>query len=770
MNSKMKAAKAILIAILFLAVSKALFDTRSTPAMAADVTEKKVTLDPGHGWLSAPGAVANGMQEKDVALEIANLVKPLLEAQGVQVFMTRTGDEPTLDLSNAALRANQYQSDLVVSIHLNAGGGTGTESCYQVVGSCTDPFSAECINRPANENSKKLAMLLTNKVNSTLGLRIRGDFPEHTAGRCDRYASTNWWKLYIHDMTMPAAVIETAFIDGPADVDVKMLKERRADFAKAIADAVIAYLKIPTQNATTANDIPDPDAYSCLQPGYVDFEDFPDQTNLSSGTIAGMQFTTTNGYSWLVGDFDSGSYNGKYPYGSYMSQGTHWAWLGVIQGAGRIDFPKGPASYFSLLVSNTSGVYVDAYDANGQRLVTAGPSPYNTETGHMTELKITRATADMAYVMVHDQGNYFEIDSVCTNAPGTPTTINRVVDQIYPMQTGQHVTGSFFLDAATGFWRYLRIFVGPFYSDVDIVVTRPDGTIVNPGDPGFTLNKTPNSIEVILEGANAGTWQYEIIANQLEPGGENIQVTVDEQLINSENAFHTVDSVGVFRPSNGVIFLKNRNITGYADLDLHYGIGGDHPVVGDWDGNGTDTVGVYRGNTFYLRNSNMIGYADFFFNFGVPGDQPIAGDWDGDGIDTIGVYRSSTFTFYLRNSNVAGDADMIFRLGIPGDVAITGDWTGKGYDTVGVFRPSNGVIYLKNTNDTGYADIAINYGIGGDKPIAGDWDNDGVDTIGVLRGNMFYLRNSNTIGYADVVFALGLPNDMPIAGNWDGLP
>lgn len=236
--------------------------------------------------------------------------------------------------------------------------------------------------------------------------------------------------------------------------------------------------------------------------------------------------------------------------------------------------------------------------------------------------------------------------------------------------------------------------------------------------------------------------------------------------------FHSAerDTAGVFRPSNGLIYLKNTNTMGYADLAINYGLGGDAPIVGDWDGDGIDTIGVYRGNTFYLRNENTVGIANTWFAFGNQGDQPVAGDWNGDGVDTIGVYRSSNITFYLRDTNTAGPPDHVFQLGLPGDIAIAGDWTQQGFDTVGVFRPSNGVIFLKNTHQTGYADIAINYGIGGDKPIAGDWNNDGIDTIGVLRGNVFYLRNSNTVGNADLWFALGIPGDLPIAGNWDTLP
>ena len=232
----------------------------------------------------------------------------------------------------------------------------------------------------------------------------------------------------------------------------------------------------------------------------------------------------------------------------------------------------------------------------------------------------------------------------------------------------------------------------------------------------------------------------------------------------------STDTAGVFRPSNGLLYLKNTHTSGFADIAINYGLGGDYPVVGDWDGDGDATIGIYRNGSFYLRNSNTLGYADWVFAFGAPGDQPIAGDWDGDGDDTIGIYRRSTATFYLRNSNSSGAPDISFSLGLPGDVGIAGDWTGKGYDTTGVFRPGNGALYLKNTHSNGYADIQINYGLSGDKPVTGDWNDDGYDTIGIYRDGIFYLRNSNTLGYADIVFALGVPGDMPIAGNWDGIP
>jgi hypothetical protein len=56
---------------------------------------------------------------------------------------------------------------------------------------------------------------------------------------------------------------------------------------------------------------------------------------------------------------------------------------------------------------------------------------------------------------------------------------------------------------------------------------------------------------------------------------------------------------------------------------------GDQPVMGDWNNDGVDTIGIYRGNTFYLRNENTNGFAELIFSLGIPGDMPIAGDWDG---------------------------------------------------------------------------------------------------------------------------------------------
>jgi lysyl endopeptidase len=99
-----------------------------------------------------------------------------------------------------------------------------------------------------------------------------------------------------------------------------------------------------------------------------------------------------------------------------------------------------------------------------------------------------------------------------------------------------------------------------------------------------------------------------------------------------------------------------------------------------------------------------LGEAEFDFYFGNPGDTPFIGDFNGDGIDTIGLYRESTGFVYLTNTLATGNADLAFFYGNPGDQILAGDWDGDGDDTVGVYRPSSGKAFLNLENSNGAAD------------------------------------------------------------------
>jgi len=208
-------------------------------------------------------------------------------------------------------------------------------------------------------------------------------------------------------------------------------------------------------------------------------------------------------------------------------------------------------------------------------------------------------------------------------------------------------------------------------------------------------------------------------------------------------------------------YLRQTRTSGPADFSYVYGNPTDLPLMGDWDGNGTKTPGVFRGGTWYLRNSNSSGVADAAFGYGDPTDYPVVGDWNGDGVDTVGVVRGGRW--YFRNSNSSGVAEAVWDFGDRGDTPVVGDWNGNGTDTFGVVR--RGVWYIANYFDAGVAEQTFGYGNPGDTPVVGDWDDDGYATAGVFRDGQWYITNTLGSGTADVNFHFGDPGDRLVT--WD---
>jgi Cysteine-rich secretory protein family len=198
-----------------------------------------------------------------------------------------------------------------------------------------------------------------------------------------------------------------------------------------------------------------------------------------------------------------------------------------------------------------------------------------------------------------------------------------------------------------------------------------------------------------------------------------------------------------------------------GDNDPHqffFGNPGDLPFMGDWDGDGEATPGLYRQSDgfVYLRDSNTQGLADREFYFGNPGDVPVVGDWDGDGTDTVSIYRPSEGRFYIindlgNNGGGLGSADFSFLFGNPGDVPFVGDFDGDGRDSIGLQRESAGFVYFRNTLTTGAAQSSFYFGNPGDQVLAGDWNGDGTDTVAVYRPAFYqlYVNLENAPGPAD---------------------
>jgi hypothetical protein len=122
--------------------------------------------------------------------------------------------------------------------------------------------------------------------------------------------------------------------------------------------------------------------------------------------------------------------------------------------------------------------------------------------------------------------------------------------------------------------------------------------------------------------------------------------------------------VGMVDGSSGEWHVREPNGN---DRNFFYGNPGDIPLIGDWNCDGVETPGMFRPGTgfVYLTNGNPadngVGVGEIFYYFGVPGDIPIAGDWDGDGCDSLGIYRNGKV--FLRDKLRTGRPAVRRRLG-----------------------------------------------------------------------------------------------------------
>lgn len=203
------------------------------------------------------------------------------------------------------------------------------------------------------------------------------------------------------------------------------------------------------------------------------------------------------------------------------------------------------------------------------------------------------------------------------------------------------------------------------------------------------------------------------------------------------------DSVGFFDRTSATWFLKNENSQGLSDVVFGYGPTGTAwtPLVGDWDGNGAAGVGFYNQATatWYLKNAQAPGISDYVFSYGPARTDgawvPLVGDWNGDGIDTVGFYEKATSTFFLKNSLGQGLSDVIFSFGPTnsGWTPLAGDWNGDGRDSVGFYQQQTATWFLKNGLSQGLSDLVFTYGPartdGSWIPLVGDWDGAGAQNL-----------------------------------------
>ena len=172
----------------------------------------RIAVFAGHGGTD-PGAVANGLYEKDINLALSNEVTRLLRAKGYEVVNNRTTDV-NRDINADVALANRSNVDAVVEIHMNSNAGapgTGTEAYYSINGG----------------KGKELALAIVNNI-AALGFVNRGIKTRINAAGKDFFG-------IIRDTNAPAVLAETAFINNPNDM--ALLDINKA--SQAIADGIM---------------------------------------------------------------------------------------------------------------------------------------------------------------------------------------------------------------------------------------------------------------------------------------------------------------------------------------------------------------------------------------------------------------------------------------------------------------------------------------------------------------------------------------------------
>lgn len=187
----------------------------------AEAANTRIYIDPGHGG-SDPGASANGLQEKDVTLDIALRTRDILNEQysGHTIKLSRTSDV-TKSLDARTNEANNWGANFFVSIHINAGNSTGYES-FTWNGS--------------HENKER-----TNAIRNT----IHNETVEQT-GFTDRGKKEA--NLHVlRESSAPAILTENGFIDNAADADKLKSDAFIEEIAQGHADGIARALGLPAK-------------------------------------------------------------------------------------------------------------------------------------------------------------------------------------------------------------------------------------------------------------------------------------------------------------------------------------------------------------------------------------------------------------------------------------------------------------------------------------------------------------------------------------------
>ena len=193
---------------------------------------KKVIIDPGHGGAD-PGTSKNGIVEKDYNLKISKYISNRLNELGIENTLTRNTDE-TLSPNDRVKRIKNIYGNgndvLLISNHLNSGGGDGAEIIYGL------------------RNSDAFSKIITKNMENA-GQNVRKYYQK----RLSTNPAKDYYFIIRDTANNESILMEYGFVDSPND-DISLIKNNYEDLAEAMVKSIAEYLGVKYTKPITSDE------------------------------------------------------------------------------------------------------------------------------------------------------------------------------------------------------------------------------------------------------------------------------------------------------------------------------------------------------------------------------------------------------------------------------------------------------------------------------------------------------------------------------------
>ncbi|TWU03882.1 SdrD B-like domain-containing protein [Neorhodopirellula pilleata] len=272
-----------------------------------------------------------------------------------------------------------------------------------------------------------------------------------------------------------------------------------------------------------------------------------------------------------------------------------------------------------------------------------------------------------------------------------------------------------------------------------------------------------------------GRWQFLPRKSELGSGDEETPTQIrlghsDAVALTGDFNGDGVDEAVLFWSGQWFVDLNGNGLWDAGDLWVRMGTELDRPVVGDWDGDGKDDVGIFgrRWHNDAMRIRRDPGLPD-------PANQRRRRLQREDLVHHEPTEEERQQRVLLRGQDgelLADAVDHVFQYGEQVDTPLAGDWNGDGIDQIGVFRSGQWLLDEDGDGRWTRRDQPYTFGKPGDEPVVGDFDGDGIDEIGVVRGDLWIIDTDGdrrlTGNDRRIQVPRSNPDSQPIVGDFDG--